>query len=563
MLDELAARYGAAPALMSPASSYSFSDLQRRASAYTHWARSIRLAKGDVVAMLMSNEPDYVAAWLGISRIGVVVALLNTNLTGPALAHTIAVAAPVHVIVDSGHVSALRDALKTVHPRPVVWVRESDSGDADVESMNAWLGGDSATIEGAETPVATIDDTALLIYTSGTTGLPKAARISHARLMQWSHWFAGLMDVTPADRMYNCLPMYHSVGGVLAVGAVMVAGGSVVVRDGFSASEFWRDIVDFDCTLFQYVGELCRYLVNARPDLLSDRHRIRLACGNGLRRDVWLRFAERFRIPRILEFYAATEGNVSLFNVDGKPGAVGRIPGFLRHRFRAALIKLDVDAGAPLRDARGFCVRCSAGEIGELVAPLAADGSNIGDRFEGYTSSEATARKVLRDVFDASDAWVRTGDLMRTDEDGYFYFVDRIGDTFRWKGENVSTTEVSAALSEFPGIDLAVVYGVAVPGTDGKAGMATIAAAEGIDLDRLRRHLSERLPPYARPLFLRLTATVRLTGTFKFSKTDLAREGFDPSATRDAIYLNAPHLDRIVPLDAAVYRQVCTGDLRL
>jgi fatty-acyl-CoA synthase len=296
-----------------------------------------------------------------------------------------------------------------------------------------------------------------------------------------------------------------------------VGGGSVVIRERFSARQFWSDVVGWDCTLFQYIGELCRYLLHSEPQPPETEHRIRMACGNGLRPDVWNAFQERFAIPHILEFYAATEGNVSLVNVEGKPGAIGRIPPFLAHRFPAALVKYDADAEAPVRDARGRCVRCAPNEVGEAIGALPKDQSNVGRRFEGYTNEEASDKKILRSVFEPGDAWFRTGDLMRRDEDGYFYFVDRIGDTFRWKGENVATSEVAEAICGFHGIKEANVYGVAIPGTDGRAGMATIVTDDGLDLAAFRTHLVDRLPEYARPVFLSPAPCERFSLCFRTS----------------------------------------------
>ena len=370
--------------------------------------------------------------------------------------------------------------------------------------------------------------------------------------MQWSLWFAGLMDIGPDDRMYDCLPMYHSVGGVVATGALLVRGGSVAVREKFSVSQFWDDVADWDCTLFQYIGELCRYLVNAPEHPREREHRLRLACGNGLRADTWEKFQSRFAIPKILEFYAATEGNVSLYNVEGKIGAIGRVPPFLSHRFPLALVKFDVLSGAPTRDAQGRAIRCATDEVGEAIGRIGHGTADAGGEFEGYTSASDTERKILRDVFEAGDAWFRTGDLMRRDEHGFYYFVDRIGDTFRWKGENVATSEVAAALTEFPGIGEATVYGVAVPGTEGAAGMAALVVDRPLDFAELRRHLAKRLPGYARPLFLRLTANIAATSTFKHDKNQLMREGFDVAVVRDEIYFDDPERHAYVPLDAAL-----------
>jgi len=500
----------------------------------------------------MENRPEYMAIWLGITRIGGVVALLNTNLSGPSLAHSVRIAEPKRIIVAAGLLDTLVRALPGFMDEGKLWVHGHDT-------LEKYSGESMSAVE--RRPVS-IHDTALYIYTSGTTGLPKAARVSHFRVMQWSHWFAGMMNTTPDDRMYNCLPMYHSVGGVVATGAALVAGGSVVIRDGFSARQFWDDIIRWDCTLFQYIGELCRYLLGAETSLRETEHRIRMVCGNGLRPDVWIDFKERFRIPQILEFYAATEGSFSLYNAEGKPGAIGQIPPFLEHRFPVALVRYDIHRDEPARDDQGMCIRCAPDEPGEAIGRISTAGS-AGGRFEGYTNDVASERKILRNVFEADDAWFRTGDLMRRDEKGHFYFVDRVGDTFRWKGENVATGEVSEAICAFPGVRDANVYGVTIPGTEGRAGMAAVVADGELNLAALRSHLIDRLPGYACPLFLRILGELPVTATFKKQKHDLVRDGYDPDATSDAIYFNDAETVAFVPLDQALYRRIQKGQIRL
>ena len=274
-------------------------------------------------------------------------------------------------------------------------------------------------------------------------------------------------------------------------------------------------------------------------------------------------FQRRFRIQHILEFYAATEGGLSLFNVQGKPGAIGHIPAYLAHRFAPALVAFDFDKGEPRRDENGFCIRCGVNEPGEAIGKVQNDPANAGSRFEGYTSAAETEKKILRHVFAKDDAWVRTGDLMRRDEKGFFYFVDRVGDTFRWKGENVASSEVAQVLCAFEGILHASVYGVAIPGTEGRAGMAAIVCAGALDLAALHRHLAERLPAYARPLFLRLCPQAELTGTFKYAKTDLVRQGFDPAQCADPLYFNHPELGAYAVLDAPLYDSILAGEFRL
>jgi fatty-acyl-CoA synthase len=556
VIEELAQSQGEAEALISARATLTFRALAERANRYARWALSQNLAKGETVCLMMPNRPEYMAIWLGITSVGGVVALINTQLRGPSLAHCIDIVASKHVIVAA----ELREQFQSaaLSSQPKIWShggRELPRIDREVERFSA------APLTNAERRAVTIADRALTIYTSGTTGLPKAANVSHHRLMQWSFWFAGLMDAGPDDRMYNCLPMYHSIGGVVATGAVLVSGGSVVIREKFSASEFWDDVVTWDCTLFQYIGELCRYLVNAPEHPRQGKHRLRLCCGNGLRADVWEKFQSRFEIPRILEFYAATEGNVSLYNVEGKIGAVGRVPPFLAHRFPLALVRFDTATCEPARDADGRAVRCATGETGEAIGKIGKGGA--GGEFEGYTSAAETERKILRNVFEDGDAWYRTGDLMRMDAGGYYYFVDRIGDTFRWKGENVATSEVAAALTAFLGITEASVYGVAVPGTEGAAGMAALVADGPLDFAELRRHLARLLPAYARPLFLRLKERLDATGTFKHNSTALAREGFDVTVVRDPIYVDDPVQGAYVPLDAALYERIDAGKMRL
>ncbi|MBV9498004.1 MAG: long-chain-acyl-CoA synthetase [Acidobacteriaceae bacterium] len=552
-----------APALLSDGECMTYCSLSERCNQCARWALQYRLGKGDTVCLIMPSRPEYMAIWLGIVRTGCVVALVNTNVTGRSLAHSLNIVSARHIIVAPELVDQLRSALPHVVHNARVWVHgsscsEFDRCDVAIDHQSTESLGD------VERPNVTIEDLALHIYTSGTTGLPKAANVSHARLMQWSHWFAGMMNTDLGDRLYNCLPMYHSVGGVVAIGAVLARGGSVVIRDRFSASQFWNDIVGWECTLFQYIGELCRYLLHSEENPTETKHRIRMCCGNGLRLDIWNSFKTRFRIPHILEFYAATEGNVSMFNVEGKPGAIGRIPPFLAHRFPATLVRFNHEKEEPLRNKDGFCVRTAANETGEAIGRISDDQSNPGSRFEGYTKSEETERKILRNVFEPGDAWFRTGDLMRTDEQGYCYFVDRIGDTFRWKGENVSTTEVSEAICKFPGIRQCHVYGVQVPGVEGRAGMAAIASDENFDFAGFRTHLHNYLPGYAHPVFLRICSDLEVTGTFKYTKSNVVREGYNPAtAGGDAIYFNDRHVGAFVRLDTELYDRFQSGRVRL
>jgi fatty-acyl-CoA synthase len=521
--------------------------------------------KDDTICLLMPNRPEYVAAWMGVTRTGGVMALLNTNLVGHSLAYCIDVVNPTHIIVAAELLETFKAAQPLLKSAPKVWLHGETGtpGTCDhphIDREVDRLPGDNLAPH--ERRPVTIEDHALYIYTSGTTGMPKAANVNHYRVMLASYGFAGVMNTGVSDRMYNCLPMYHTVGGLCATGSLLVNGGSVFIRERFSARDFWDDIVRHDCTMMQYIGELCRYLVNSPPHPNETKHKLRIACGNGLRPDIWEEFKARFRIPLILEFYAATEGNVMMFNFEGKPGAIGRLPWFIESRFPTALVRFDVETQEPMRDAHGFCMPCAPDEIGEALGKIVNDPEKPSGRFEGYAHKEESEKKILRDVFKKGDAWFRTGDLMRKDKHGYFYFVDRVGDTFRWKGENVSTTEVAEAINAYLGVTDTNVYGVRVPGHEGRAGMAALVCND-CNLETLHAHLRQALPDYARPLFLRLGQKIDVTTTFKQKKADLVRQGFDPAQTSDPIYFNDMKTGRFVPMDAELYARIGAGQVRI
>jgi fatty-acyl-CoA synthase len=560
-VERLAGRLGSAPALIASDRALNYRELTAAANRYARWGLAHGLAPGDVVGLLMKNCPEYVAIWLGLTRIGVTVALINTNLTGRLLAHALGIVAPRQVIAGSelcGALAAVRGELS----RSAGCFAHGPAGGHDLPRLDLEVAGlRGEPLHPAERAPPALTERALYIYTSGTTGLPKAANVSHLRLMQWSHWFAGLIDIRPEDRLYNCLPMYHSVGGVVACGAALVGGAAVVVRERFSVSRFWQEVAAERCTLFQYIGELCRYLLNAPYQAAEREHALRLACGNGLRGDVWRVFQERFRIPQILEYYASTEGNFSLYNCEGRPGSIGRIPPFLAHRVPVEIVRFDLDAGAPLRDAHGRCVRCAVDEVGEAIGQILDQHGTT--RFEGYADAAASRSKVLHDVFSPGDAWYRTGDLMRRDAQGFFYFVDRVGDTFRWKGENVSTTEVADVIGRCPGVTEVAVYGVPVPNGDGRAGMAALAVHGDFDLRELHRMIAGALPAYARPVFVRIVPAIELTGTFKLRKQELAIEGYDPAQVTDPLYLDDPRSAQYVALDPKLHAELQSGKLRL
>jgi fatty-acyl-CoA synthase len=524
------------PALTFEGRTLSYGELDAMANRFAHWGKGLNLRRGNVVALFMPNRIEYFAVWYGLSKIGVVTALINNQLSGMALAHCLNVSAATHLIVDP-ETSPIFEAAKKLIDKPLQqWTMGHANGDQRdlVQALKSCsqLPPDRAVREGM-----TAKDTALLIFTSGTTGLPKAARVTHVRAQLYMRGFAGSTGAKSSDRIYVTLPLYHATGGLCALGAALLNGGSVVLRKRFSASHFWSEIVDEGCTMFVYIGELCRYLINQPPSEDETRHKIRLAFGNGLRPDIWPEMKRRFRIPEILEFYGATEGNVSMFNFDGREGAIGRVPKYLRKRFNIRLIQFDVETEQPIRGLNGLCLEAGPGQVGECIGQI---GHEARDEFAGYVDKAASEKKVLRDVFEKGDAWFSTGDLMKTDADGYFYFVDRIGDTFRWKGENVSTGEVAERLQAAPGVKEANVYGVKVAGAEGRAGMAGLVVDADFDIAAFGKRVAEDLPAYAQPLFVRILPAMETTGTFKIRKLDLIADGFDPGKIKGPLYFRDP-----------------------
>lgn len=530
-----------------------------RANQFARWGQSIGLKVGDTVALFMENRPDYIAFWAGMAKIAVRTALINNNLTGAGLAHCIKVADCKAIVMNPELAPQFASARGLVELPLGAFVL---GGQAD-----GLMQIDSAVDEAA---TARLDrsvragvkgwEVALYIYTSGTTGLPKAAKISGVRARGLMRVFKDATEANHNERILLTLPLYHATGGMCGVGTALNAGACIILRRKFSASHFWQEAIENDATMLVYIGELGRYLVNQPSSPLERQHKITKGFGNGLRADVWAEFVERTGIKHLVEFYGSTEGNVNFFNLDGKVGAVGRIPRLLRGRLPARIIRFDVETEEPVRGPDGLCIEAGVDEIGEAVGPITQE---VRQRFDGYNDEKQSQKKILTDVFARGDKWFRTGDLMKMDADQYIYFVDRVGDTFRWKGENVSTSEVEIAISSMPGVTHAIVYGVAVPGQDGRAGMAAITADEGLDLKALHAHLLAHLPTYARPVFLRFQKEVETTGTLKYRKVDLVKEGFDPGATTDPLFVVDSENSSYRPVTVDTVKQIASGAIRL
>jgi fatty-acyl-CoA synthase len=537
--------------------SLTYGELDVLANRFAHWAEGANIRRGEVVALVMPNRLEYLPIWYGLSKIGVATALINNQLVGDALAHCINVSGAAHCIVDAETAPAFEAARAKLLHATHEWTLGEAQGDQHdlTQALKSCSGLRPDRSRRADMTAA---DTALFIFTSGTTGLPKAARITHMRAQLYMRGFAGSTGAGPDDKIYVTLPFYHATGGLCGAGAALLNGGSVVLRKHFSASRFWSDIVAEGCTMFVYIGELCRYLVN-QPEVPEERqHHLRLAFGNGLRPDVWEQLEGRFAVPQVLEFYGSTEGNVSMFNFDGKLGAIGREPDYLKPLFNIRLAKFDVEAEAPVRGPDGRCVEAGVDEAGECLGEIKRDARTA---YVGYADKAASEKKVLHDAFRQGDAWFRTGDLLRKDAEGYFYFVDRIGDTFRWKGENVSTGEVAGALAQAPGVKEANVYGVKVGDLDGRAGMAGLVVADDFDPKAFGVYVADHLPAYAQPVFLRLLPGIAVTGTFKYRKIDMVAEGFDPTTVKDPLYVRGDK--GYQKLTRPLLAKVLSGDVRV
>uniref|UniRef100_A0A8C0L1I0 Arachidonate--CoA ligase n=1 Tax=Canis lupus dingo TaxID=286419 RepID=A0A8C0L1I0_CANLU len=489
---------------------WTFRQLDDYSSSVANFLQARGLASGDVAALFMENRNEFVGLWLGMAKLGVEAALINTNLRRDALCH----------------------CLTTSQARVLIFGSEM------------------------------APDKLFYIYTSGTTGLPKAAIVVHSRYYRMAALVYYGFRMRPDDIVYDCLPLYHSAGNIVGIGQCLLHGMTVVIRKKFSASRFWDDCIKYNCTIVQYIGELCRYLLNQPPREAEHQHRVRMALGNGLRQSIWTDFSSRFHIPQVAEFYGATECNCSVGNFDSQVGACGFNSRILSFVYPIRLVRVNEDTMELIRGPNGVCLPCQPGEPGQLVGRIIQQDPLR--RFDGYLNQGASNKKIAKDVFQKGDQAYLTGDVLVMDELGYLYFRDRTGDTFRWKGENVSTTEVEGTLSRLLDMTDVAVYGVEVPGTEGRAGMAAVANSAGsCDLEHFAQLLEKELPLYARPIFLRFLPELHKTGTFKLQKMELRKEGFNPAVVRDPLFYLDARKGRYVPLDQKAYARIQAGEEKL
>ncbi len=519
-------------------SRYSWRQFNARANQFAAFFKEKSIGSGDVVALMMDNRPDYLFCVMGLNRIGAIASLINTNLKGDALEHAINTCGAKHLFLGTEHQDTFEKSPAARLDGLTTWLhapQSSPDGGATVnQSINA-KSGRSARYD--YTPCG--EDVYCYIYTSGTTGLPKAAVIRNQRMLGANVFFGHLVHQSgPGNLIYVPLPLYHSNAMLLGFGSSLATGAAIGLRQKFSASGFWPDVRKFQATSFVYIGELCRYLLNTEQHPAESQHQLQVAVGNGLRPDIWEDFQNRFKIPTIREFYGSTEGNAPAINFAGKPGMIGRLAPSM------VVVQCDPSTGEIHRDANGFAKAVQPGESGLLLGKI----SRL-TTFEGYVDKKATAKKLEHNVFKKKDRYFNTGDLVKLHEKRWLSFVDRLGDTFRWKGENVSTTEVAEILNGAQGVLESNVYGVAVENTEGKAGMVALTVNDDFNIESFAQFVSNQLASYQRPVFVRIIqGGMRVTGTFKHQKTDYRKEGFNPDLVSDPLYfLNANSYEEVTP----------------
>ncbi|XP_064107714.1 long-chain fatty acid transport protein 1-like isoform X1 [Macrobrachium nipponense] len=543
---------------------WTFSQVDEYSNRVGNYFASKGIKHGDAVALFKENSVEYVCLWLGLCKIGAVPALINYNLKDDPLMHCIKIADCKAIICGKETQDALNE-LKDEEicslPHYVANASQEEIKMKDAVNLNAAL----ATAESSTPPqlknVGFVDKM-VYIYTSGTTGLPKAAVIKHSRAAFAAIGMRTMIGVTSSDIIYDPLPLYHTAGGILGVGQTLLQGNSTVIRRKFSVSQYWLDCAKYGCTAAQYIGEICRYLLTVPEKPEDKQHKVRLMFGNGLRPTIWEDFQKRFAIPKICEFYGSTEGNTNIINMDGKAGAVGFVSVLFPKVYPVALLKIDEETKEIVRDANGLCVKCQPGEAGEFIGKIVKN-DPVRD-FHGYADEKATAKKIVRDVFVKGDCAFLSGDILVMDYEGYLYFKDRTGDTFRWKGENVATSEIEGVISKVIGHGDVVVYGVEVPAAEGRAGMVAILDEDKtLDFSLLHSAVTKSLPSYARPLFVRIVKELEKTGTYKLKKVKLQEEGFNPSTIQDCLYFLDGKQKSYVPLTADLYNKIITGEVRV
>ena len=544
-------------ALLFEDQSYSYRALNEWANQIAHYYLSLGAKKGDVIAVMVENRPELIATIVALAKIGVTIALVNTSQVGKVLAHSINLVNPIAVIAGEEVRAAIDEArpeLKVPQDR-FHWFADQETrkhaGTAPKDYVNLAQQIDQfPKFNPSTTRTVTGKDGLFYIYTSGTTGLPKAVIFTHSRWTLAYGTYGHILNLGKDDVMYVTLPLYHATGVVVCWCGVIAGSATLAVRRKYSTSAFWKDVQKFNASAIGYVGELCRYLIDAPTTELDRAHRVTKMIGNGMRPNIWGKFKERFGVQEVLELYASSEGNVGFSNIFNFDNTVGFSP------TPYAIVEFDKEKNELVRDKKGHCKKVKTGEVGLLIGKITSRSP-----FDGYTDPEKNKSVILKDVFKSGDAYFNTGDLVRDIGFRHAQFVDRLGDTFRWKGENVSTTEVENMVSEYDKITEAVVYGVEIPNTNGRAGMAAITLADGAelneqDLAQMLVSFKKCLPAYAVPVFLRVQKQVETTGTFKYQKNKLKEQAFDPKKTDERLLVLLPNSSAYADLTQQVFDNI-------
>lgn len=544
-------------ALLFEDQSYSYRALNEWANQIAHYYLSLGAKKGDVIAVMVENRPELIATIVALAKIGVTIALVNTSQVGKVLAHSINLVNPIAVIAGEEVRAAIDEArpeLKVPQDR-FHWFADQETrkhaGTAPKEYVNLAQQIDQfPKFNPSTTRTVTGKDGLFYIYTSGTTGLPKAVIFTHSRWTLAYGTYGHILNLGKDDVMYVTLPLYHATGVVVCWCGVIAGSATLAVRRKYSTSAFWKDVQKFNASAIGYVGELCRYLIDAPTTELDRAHRVTKMIGNGMRPNIWGKFKERFGVQEVLELYASSEGNVGFSNIFNFDNTVGFSP------TPYAIVEFDKEKNELVRDKKGHCKKVKTGEVGLLIGKITSRSP-----FDGYTDPEKNKSVILKDVFTKGDSYFNTGDLVRDIGFRHAQFVDRLGDTFRWKGENVSTTEVENMVCEYHKIAEAVVYGVEIPNTNGRAGMAAITLVDGeelneADLSAMVNVFKKCLPSYAIPVFLRVQAKVETTGTFKYQKNKLKEDAFNPAKTSERLLVLLPGATAYCDVNAEIFNNI-------
>ena len=518
---------------------------------------------GDRVVLFMENRPNFVISLLAINKLGAIGVLINTSLTGKPLIHCINTSDSKKCIFGDELSESLEGVLSEINitkSSDLLWVEDTVPNNCPEWASNITENLDhsqSGNLE--ETNQVVAGDTAFYIFTSGTTGVPKAALFTNVKVV------AGSTNITMAgyrltseDCMYNCLPLYHSTGLILGLCASIKVGASTFIKRKFSASSFWPEAQKFNTTAFVYVGELCRYLSFQEPCAEEVNNPISKMVGNGLRPDLWDTFRNRFNVERICEIYGASEANAMFMNLLNKDQTIGMT------NVDVKLFEYDIAEDKLKVDENGKYIEVKDDSPGLALIKIGPNAI-----YNGYTDAQASEKKVKRDVEEDGDRWFDTGDLLKKMDVGFalgrqhYQFVDRVGDTFRWKSENVSTNEVGEILNSFEQVNMANVYGVKVPHSEGRAGMVAFNCDPGtFDWNAFSSFVDEKLPFYARPVFVRIIEELETTGTFKLKKGDLREEAYHlDKVNEDLVFFREPKSECYTRLTNENYEQINNGTI--